>query len=119
MKINLNQKLVDLAGDPLQDRIAKRDENGVVMKGEDGKPETELVNVTLNKFAANALLYPVKGEEPVDKAGKYLLATKIYKANEIDLTVEEIVLIKACVAAEHIPTIVMGQAWAILDQKES
>lgn len=119
MKINLNKLLVDLAGNPLQENILKRDENGIVVKGEDGKEEIERVNVTLNKFAANALLHPVKGEEPEDKAGKYLLATKIYPAEEIDLTAEEIVLIKTCVSAPHIPTIAMGQAWAILDQKES
>ena len=119
MKINLNQKLVDLAGNPLQDRMVKRDKNGVVVKGEDDKPEMELVDVTMNKFAANALLHPVKGEEPVDKAGKYLLATKVHKGGDIDLTVEEVALIKACVSADHVPTIVSGQIWEVLDPKES
>ncbi|KKM93433.1 hypothetical protein LCGC14_1208450 [marine sediment metagenome] len=119
MKINLDKKLVDLAGYSLQDRKVKRDGNGVVVMGEDGKPETELVDVMISTFTANALLHPVKGEEPVDKAGKYLLATKLYEAKEIDLTVEEIVLIKACVSADHVPTIVTGQIWKVLDPKGS
>ena len=119
MKVKLNKKLVDLAGHPLQDKIIKRDGNGVVVKGEDGKPETELVDVMINRFAANAVLHPVKGEEPADKAGKYLLATKLYPADEIDLTAEEIALIKACVSADHVPTIVTGQVWEVLDPKES
>lgn len=123
MKINLNQNLVDLAGDSLKDNVAKRDENGVV-KDEDGKPVMELVNVTLNRLAANALLHPVRDkqgkdlDQGEDKARKYLLAVKCYAADEIDLTVEEIVEIKACISATY-PSIVVGQAWAILDQKEN
>lgn len=119
MKINLNRVLVDLAGGPLQESVVKRDENGVAMKDENGKLATELVDVTLNKFAANALLHPTKEEEPEDKAGKYLLAVKIYPAEEIELSVEELALIKRCVSAPHIPTIAMGQAWEMLDPKES
>ena len=123
MKINLNQVLVDLAGDPLQDRSVKRDENGVV-KDENGKPEMELVDVTLNRLAANALLHSAKDKQGndldkgEDKARKYLLATKCYPANEIDLTAEEIVEIKGCISGVY-PSIVVGQAWVILDQKES
>ena len=117
MKINLNQNLVDLAGDSLKDNIAKRDENGVV-KDENDKPVLELVDVKLNKLAANALLHPAKDDKGEDKARKYLLAVKCYAADEIDLTPEEIVEIKACISLAY-PVIVVGQAWAILDQKES
>lgn len=116
MKINLNQVLVDLAGNPLQDRIPKRDENGVV-KDEEGKPVLELVDVALNRLAANALLFPVKEDKGEDKARKYLLAVKCYDAEEIDLTAEEVVDIKACICLSY-PPIVVGQSWKILDQKE-
>ena len=117
MKINLKQNLVDLAGTSLQDNIVKRDENGVV-KDESGKPVMELVDVTLNKLAANALLHPAKDDKGEDKARKYLLAVKCYAAGEIDLTPEEIVEIKACISLAY-PPIVVGQSWAILDQKEN
>ena len=117
MKINLNQNLVDLAGTSLQDNIVKRDENGVV-KDESGKPVMELVDVTLNKLAANALLHPAKDDKGEDKARKYLLAVKCYAADEIDLTPEEIVELKGCISLTY-PPIVVGQAWKILDQKES
>ena len=117
MKINLNQVLVDLAGDPLRDNVVKRDKNGVV-KDENDKSVMVLVDVTLNKLAANALLHPVKEDKGEDKARKYILATKCYAADEIDLTVEEVVEIKACISVAH-PVIVVGQAWAILDQKEN
>lgn len=117
MKINLNQKLLDLAGTSLQDNIVKRDENGVV-KDENDKPVMELVDVTLNRLAANALLHPAKDDKGEDKARKYLLAVKCYVAGEIDLTPEEIVEIKACISLAY-PPIVAGQSWAILDQKEN
>ncbi len=117
MKINLNKVLVDLAGNSLQDNTVKRDENGVV-KDESGKPVVELVDVTLNRLAANALLHPDKEDKGEDKARKYLLAVKIYGVGEIDLTAEEIVEIKERISAAY-PSIVVGQAWAILDQKES
>ena len=123
MKINLNQVLVDLAGDSLKDRVAKRDENGVV-KDENDKPIMELVEVTLNRLAANALLFPRKDESTGKPevgdivAKKYTLAVKCYTAEEINLTPEEVVLIKECIALSY-PPIVVGQSWAILDQKES
>ena len=123
MKINLNQKLLDLAGDPLQDRVAKRNENGVV-KDENDKPVLKLVDVTLNKLAANALLHPAKDDKGKLEVGdivakKYSLAVKCYEATgEIDLTPEEAALIKECISLAY-PPIVVGQAWNILDQKES
>jgi len=104
-------------GNPLQDRVPKRDANGVV-KDENDKPVLELVDVSLSKLAANALLFPVKDDKGEDKAKKYLLAVKCYGAEEIDLTPEEAVLIKECISLSY-PPIVVGQAWAILDQKES
>jgi len=118
MKINLNRVLTDLAGDSLVDRVTEKDENGKVVKDESGKPATKLVDVTLNRLAANALLHPVKDDQGEDKARKYLLAVKCYAADEIDLTAEEIVEIKGCISLAY-PPIVVGQAWAILDQKES
>jgi len=101
MKFNVNEVLKALNGQTLKDV----DANG------------ESIDATLKTAIVNALLAPVQKESGVDKVKKYELATRVYKNDEVELTAEEISLIKKCVGENFAP-IVVGQVFNILEKKE-
>jgi hypothetical protein len=94
MKINFTAELKTLGGEPLQ-------------------PPT-----TLKEVAVNILLTLLDDERNLpgeEKAKRSLLATRIYANPEnIDLTVEELALIKKLIGKAYTPLIV-GQAWQMLE----
>ncbi len=100
MKIDTNQTLKAL--------------NGEVLKDNDGQGNA--VDATLKMAVVNALLAPVQKETGLDKVKKYELATRIYKNDEVELSSEDIVLIKKCVGDNFAP-IVVGQIFNILEGK--
>lgn len=103
MKINVNQKLKTLDGQTMKDVGAKG----------------EAIDATLKMSIVNAILSPVQNEKGVDKVKKYELATKIYKAKQtVDLTAEDIVLIKDRVG-EIFPPLVVGQVFKVLEELET
>ncbi len=83
-----------------------------------GKPE----KTTLGSVAINSLLYPVQGDDPTEKMKKYGLALKIQDAtanklqehSKVDLTVDELKMVKDAIGKLQTPLIV-GQAWRVLD----
>lgn len=101
MKINTNQVLKSLSGEVLKDR----DDKG------------QAIDATLKVAIVNALLAPMQKEEAgTIKIKKYELAKRIYQNDEIDLTAEEITLIKARVG-EVYPPLLVGQMNEILEGK--
>ena len=99
MKINVDVTLKTLDGQTMMDN--------------DGKGNA--VEASLKVLLVNAVLAPVKEDKGVDKVRKYELAKMIFKGGEVDLTPEDIVLIKKQVGDNFAP-IVVGQVWDMLDK---
>ena len=96
----------------------------VVLQNERHEPLTELhgtgpkdtkgVEITLGVMCARALFTPKQGPEPGDKkAERGALAFRIYDQGEMELTPEEVVLIKQCVG-EFLGPLVVTQVYSIL-----
>lgn len=103
MLINLNQTLSAI--------------NGETLKDNDGKGN--VVDATLKMILVNALLAPdekSKNESGMDKVAKYRLATKIYENDSIDITSEDITLLKKRVG-DLFGVLVVGQVYDILEGK--
>jgi len=81
-------------------------------------PEGEATTATLRMALVNALLSPVQKESGVEKIKKYDLAMKIHKNDKVDLTAEEITLLKARVG-EVFPVLIVGQVFEILEGKKN
>jgi len=89
--------------------------DGQVMKDNDGKGNA--VDATLKMAIVNAVLAPVQNEKGTDKIKKYELAMKVHKNKEVDLTAEDISLIKERVG-ELFPPLIVGQVYNLLEGKE-
>jgi hypothetical protein len=100
MLINTNTVITNLVGEPMKDM----DANG------------EATDATLKSTIVNALLSPVQKEQGTEKVKKYELAKRIYEADEIELTAEEITLIKSRVGDTFVP-IVVGRVFEMLEGK--
>ena len=85
--------------------------DGKVMKDNDGQGNA--VDATVKMCMINALLSPVQNEKGLDKVKKFDLAQRIYKTDEINLTAEEISLIKERVG-DIFPPLVVGQIYELL-----
>jgi hypothetical protein len=89
-----------------------------VLSGLDGKPLVAegVPTMTLGEVAANALVNSYKDENPTgqEKVKRWALALRIHAASEVELTADEVKLIKDLVAKLYGP-LVVGQVWSILD----
>ena len=95
MKVNFGYKFKSLKGDELP--------------VSDGNPEH------LGEAAANALTTPNPAEKDFSaKAKKYHLAMKVIGGGEVDVTPEEVLMIKAAMGDFYIP-LVCGQAEPVLN----
>lgn len=103
MKVKTDVVLTNLDGEPLKDADAKG----------------EAVDATLKMCVINALLAPAQqGQKPetgVEKLKKYNLASKVNDNEEIELSAEEISLIKDRVG-ELFPPLVVGQVFKLLGE---
>ena len=106
MKIDTNVEIINLDGN--------------VLKENDGSGNA--VNVTAKKIMANSLMSNVIGRDgrPVpekgeDKLKKFKLAMKIYDSDEVELSSEDIVLIKERVGATY-NTLVYGRICDLLKE---
>jgi len=97
MKINVDVTLKTFDGKPMMDA----DSNG------------NAVEATVKTVLVNAILVPGKEDKGVDKVRKYELAKMIFKGGEVDLTPEDIVLIKQQVGDNFAP-VVVGQIFEML-----
>jgi len=78
---------------------------------------TDQIPLTLSKIATTALLTPFQDEQNVsgeEKVRRFLLATKVREATDVQLTTEEVALIKKLIAKAYAPLIV-GRAYQLLD----
>lgn len=104
MKINFDSKLTDLKGNTIKENI-------------DGKE----VESTLKDPCLNALLADVKKPQnaPIetgrDKFKKYNLAKKISEGGVVDITAEEITLIKEQLGLAY-SALVVGMCWDVLEK---
>lgn len=122
MKINLDQHLLDARGAPMPDGepIYKRTEKGdLVFDEATGTPVVlkEAPQFTLAAALFRALNATFKGDDgmPQDKQRRlYLLTKKVAPGGEVDLSAEEIVLLKERVAqAFHF--LIVGRCHDLLD----
>jgi hypothetical protein len=88
--------------------------DGKSIPGLGGKEKT-----TLKDVAVDALLAQFQDEQNLsgeEKCKRYVLATRIYGNDEIELTVEEVALIKKLIGRGFSP-LVVGQAYSMLEGK--
>ena len=79
----------------------------------------EIKDLTLKSISVEALLATFDDERSLsgeEKAKRYLLATRIYANDELDLTVEEVAKIKQLIGKGY-GALVVGQAWEMLEGK--
>lgn len=97
MKINFNQVLVNLKGEPLK--------------------QSEDEDATLGSVAVEALLAK-KDATGKDKANRYDLAMRIHNSEEpLDFKIKEMALIQKLIG-DVWPPLVVGQAWKMLEKEE-
>jgi hypothetical protein len=99
MLIDVTKVLTQFDGMPLKDMV-----NG------------EAVDATVRMAFINALMAPAEKDSAVQKVAKYDLATRVYKQDKVEITVEEASLIKEAVGKSFAP-IVVGQVYNLLDGK--
>lgn len=75
------------------------------------------VEATVRDAIVNAVLAPTQGDNGVMKMKKDELARKVYNAKEeVELTAEEVVIVKERVGEAFAP-IIVGQVWRLLEGK--
>jgi len=97
MLLDTTKVLVNIAGESLKESV-----NGVA------------VDVILRTVVVNALLSPVEKDTGMKKMEKEELARKIYQNDSVDLTIEQVKLIKDRIGEMYAP-IVVGQCWRLLE----
>lgn len=108
MKVKLDHVLKDMEGESLKEK------KNTGKKDKDGKPETELRDLTLGRICANALMTPIEKDTGDEKAQKGNLAMRIWGKEETELSIEELGLIKDMVGKFYGPLFVC-QAWKLLE----
>lgn len=104
---NFKTTLIDYDGKPLPQ----------VMVGPDGRVVPSGNELTLRTVAVNALSAEHADERGLsgeDKVKRAALALRIHQQDDVELTAEEIALLKRLVARISPPLVVL-RAWAILD----
>ena len=108
MKVNVSETIKDLDGNPIQDDIS----NG-------GNKY-----LTLAKVISTALLNPIQPEKQTedDKVQSFYISHDVYEASKkgesVDLTEEQIQLIKKQIGKKFMPLIV-GRTYQLLEQDQN
>ena len=97
MVLDVTKVLVNIAGESLKESV-----NDVA------------VDVILRTVVVNALLSPVEKDTGMKKMEREELARKIYQNDSVDLTIEQVKLIKDRIGEMYAP-IVVGQCWRLLE----
>ena len=102
MKIDFTQTLKMISGEVMKDMNEKN----------------EAVDATIKMAVVNALLAPQKEEDTgINKIKKYELAKMIYKAEEeVDVTAEDITMIKKAVEKAFPSPMIVGQVNEMLEK---
>lgn len=104
MIYKMSQQLKTIKGTPLKEQ------------GEDG----ELTPITLGAMACSSLLTHFKDETNLsgdEKAKRYKLCMRIVDQNEVDLSIEEIALVKKLIG-KHPSALCVGQAFDMLESAD-
>lgn len=99
MKVKVNQELKDVNDLPI-----KKPEGG---------------NLVLKDVIITSVLTPAQGDDQKVKFDKYEIYKKVkddYVGGEVELTAEEIALIKKCIGQLQ-PPLILGQAFEMLEGK--
>ena len=99
MALDFTQPITTLDGKPFKD------------------PSGQVSDITLAVIAENALLQAYSDETNLsgeDKIKRYALARKIEDNKKVDLSAEEIALLKKLIAKSYNP-LITGQSWHMLD----
>jgi len=118
MRINMKQPVLDYEGNPLLTN--KTNPDGSVVMGDDNRPVQEpetprsYLVLSLNNEARTET-EPIGAEE---NAKRYQLTNKLYAKNEVDLTLDESVLLKARVAAIYDSPLIVGRIGDILEGRK-
>jgi len=99
MKVNVDLTLKNIDGSVLIDRNEKG----------------EAVEAILKTALINAVLTPVEREKGVEKVRKFQLAQRLYAGGEVDLTLDDVKLLKERVGDVYSPLIV-GQIYELLPE---
>ena len=101
MRVNVEAAITDLNGETVQ--------ASVVTPGADGP-------LTLGRVSVHALLVerPMEKTSGEEKLQRFRIAARVHGGGEVDLTAEEIALIKARIGSVFLPLIV-GRAYALLE----
>ena len=89
--------------------------DGTVIVDNDGKGNA--VEATVRMALVNAILSPVQKETGMEKVKKYELAKRIHDTDEVELSPEEIELIKDRVGEIYTP-VVVGQVLELLGDSD-
>jgi len=73
-----------------------------------------VTEATVRVVLVNAVLSPVQKESGMDKMKKYGLAQRIFRDDEIELSAEDIVLLKERIGELYAP-LVVGQLFQMLE----
>lgn len=108
MKIDLTIVMLDENGSPLWEGKKKAVDDETIIK----------TIITLAHVIKKALLTPDSKDNKDVKINKYELWLRIYDKSEVELSAEDLVLIKECVGAVF-TQIIVGQVYRLLEGKES
>lgn len=109
MKINFNTPLKDLEGEVLKRETT---EGNKIIKT---KNDFRLRDVCVNALLANIDNESENKIDGTEKMKRYLLATKIQKANKLDLKAEEITKLKELIGKVY-GTLIVGEAFTLLEK---
>jgi len=91
MRINVTQTLLNYEGKPIYEQRNKRDDEGKIIRKDDGEPVLEDVKLDLRSVITTALLgsEPNKPRTAEDKNRADQINRKIWEKKEVDLTIKE------------------------------
>lgn len=113
MKVNVAAQILNLDGTPAMQ--VKLNAVGRPVVGDDGEPE--LVPITLRDVATKVLIETLKGDDALTAQAKlshYVVAMKLRDADEVNLTLDEMKLIRDRVGIGYGP-LVVGRVNELLD----
>jgi hypothetical protein len=95
--------------------------NGTELKDGDSAAIGIDASLSLKSVSVNSLMATFEADKNLsgdEKLKRYLLAVKINAGSEVDLTAEEITLLKVLIGRSY-PPLVVGQAYLYLEKDEA
>lgn len=104
MRINLDVQILDIDGEPVM--LKRKNDAGEV---------TKIIPQTAQRVCAEALVAfdPAERTEPLEKSIRGLLALRIMKEKEAEMSAEDIVRTKDCVG-RHFGPLIVSQVFPLL-----